>query len=219
MPHSAAERAYRAEPAAWVAEPAGSRQNGYPASLMSRQMYLFDRPQRFVTGTVGQPGERAFYLQASGAGRTVTVGLEKVQVVLLADRLDELLAEVQRRLGVVLPEEADTDDLEPLETPIEEEFRVGAMGLAWDGDAQLVVVEAQASGDEPADESTILEDVEEGPDVLRVRITAEVARAFVDRARRVISAGRPPCPLCGLPLDAEGHVCPRLNGYRRGTAA
>jgi uncharacterized repeat protein (TIGR03847 family) len=103
--------------------------------------------------------------------------------------------------------------------PIEEEFRVGAMGLAWDGDAQLVVVEAQASGDEPADESTILEDVEEGPDVLRVRITAEAARAFVERARRVVSAGRPPCPLCGLPLDAEGHVCPRLNGYRRGTAA
>jgi uncharacterized repeat protein (TIGR03847 family) len=183
---------------------------------MPRQVFLFDRPQRFVTGTVGQPGERAFYLQATGAGKTVTVGLEKVQVVLLADRLDELLAEVQRRLGVELPGEADADDLEPLETPIEEEFRVGAMGLAWDGDAQLVVVEAQASGDEPADESTILEDVEEGPDVLRVRITAEAARAFIDRARRVVSAGRPPCPLCGLPLDAEGHVCPRLNGYRRG---
>jgi uncharacterized repeat protein (TIGR03847 family) len=195
------------------------RQNGYAAFLMPRQVFLFDRPQRFVTGTVGQPGDRTFYLQASAAGRTVTVGLEKVQVLLLADRLDELLAEVQRRLNVMLPEEADSEDLEPLEMPIEEEFRVGAMGLAWDGDAQLVVVEAQASGDEPADESTILEDVEEGPDVLRVRITAEAARAFVERARRVVSAGRPPCPLCGLPLDAEGHVCPRLNGYRRGTAA
>jgi uncharacterized repeat protein (TIGR03847 family) len=186
---------------------------------MPRQVFFFDRPQRFVTGTVGQPGERSFYLQASSAGRTVTVALEKVQVMLLADRLDELLSEVQRRLGVVLPDDADTGDLEPLVTPIEEEFRVGAMGLAWDGDAQLVVVEAQASGDEPADESTILEDVEEGPDALRVRITAEAARAFVDRARRVVSAGRPPCPLCGLPLDAEGHICPRLNGFRRGTAA
>jgi uncharacterized repeat protein (TIGR03847 family) len=219
MPPSAGERECPAESAVTHGAPAIRRQNGYAASLMPRQVYLFDRPQRFVTGTVGQPGERTFYLQASGAGRTVTVGLEKVQVVLLADRLDELLAEVQRRLGVVLPEEADSEDLEPLEVPIDEEFRVGAMGLAWDGDAQLVVVEAQASGDEPADESTILEDVEEGPDVLRVRITAEAARAFVDRARRVVSAGRPPCPLCGLPLDAEGHVCPRLNGYRRGTAA
>jgi uncharacterized repeat protein (TIGR03847 family) len=188
---------------------------------MSRQVHLFDRPHRFVAGTVGQPGDRTFYLQASEAGRTVSVALEKVQVTLLADRLDELLAEVARRLGVSVPDEAPpaAEDLEPLETPIEEEFRVGPMGLAWDGDEQLVVVEAQAAGEEPADESTILEDVEDGPDVLRVRITAESARAFVERARRVLAAGRPPCPLCGLPLDPAGHICPRQNGYRRGTAA
>jgi len=186
---------------------------------MSRQVHLFDRPQRFVAGTVGQPGDRTFYLQASGEGRTVSVALEKVQVALLADRLEELLGEVQRRLGVDLPETEPGEDLDPLETPIEEEFRVGAMGLAWDGDEHVVVVEAQAAGDEPADEATILEDVEEGPDVLRVRITADSARAFVERARRVIAAGRPPCPLCGLPLDADGHICPRQNGYRRGTAA
>ena len=142
---------------------------------MARQVHLFDRPSRFIAGTVGQPGDRTFYLQASGAGRTVSVALEKVQVSLLADRLEELLGEVQRRLGVPAAESAD-DDNEPLDTPVDEEFRVGAMGLAWDGDAELVVVEAQAAGDEPADESTILEDVEEGPDVLRVRITAAEAR-------------------------------------------
>jgi uncharacterized repeat protein (TIGR03847 family) len=186
---------------------------------MARQVHLFDRPDRFIAGTVGQPGDRTFYLQASGEGRTVSVALEKVQVTLLADRLEELLGEVQRRLGVPAPDTAPDDDNEPLNTPVDEEFRVGAMGLAWDGDAELVVVEAQAAGDEPADESTILEDVEDGPDVLRVRITSAEARAFVDRARRVISAGRPPCPLCGLPLDAGGHICPRQNGYRRSTAA
>jgi uncharacterized repeat protein (TIGR03847 family) len=186
---------------------------------MARQVHLFDRPARFVAGTVGQPGDRTFYLQASGAGRTVSVALEKVQVSLLADRLEELLAEVQRRLGVPIAKDMPGDDNEPLDTPVDEEFRVGAMGLAWDGDAGLVVVEAQAAGDEPADESTILEDVEDGPDVLRVRISTAEARAFVDRARRVVSAGRPPCPLCGLPLDAAGHICPRQNGYRRGTAA
>ena len=186
---------------------------------MTRQVHLFDRPARFIAGTVGQPGDRTFYLQASGSGRTVSVALEKVQVSLLADRLEELLGEVQRRLGVAEPDAPAGDDNEPLDTPVDEEFRVGAMGLAWDGDAELVVVEAQAAGDEPADESTILEDVEEGPDVLRVRITAAEAKAFVERARRVVSAGRPPCPLCGLPLDADGHICPRQNGYRRGTAA
>jgi uncharacterized repeat protein (TIGR03847 family) len=186
---------------------------------MARQVHLFDRPHRFIAGTVGQPGDRTFFLQASSAGRTVSVSLEKVQVTLLADRLEELLGEVQRRLGVPVAEEAGADDNEPLDTPVEEEFRVGAMGLAWDGEAELVVVEAQAAGDEPADESTILEDVEDGPDVLRVRISSAEARAFIERARRVVSAGRPPCPLCGLPLDPAGHICPRQNGYRRASAA
>ncbi|HEX5497553.1 MAG TPA: DUF3090 domain-containing protein [Mycobacteriales bacterium] len=182
---------------------------------MARQVYLFEQPERFVAGTVGEPGERTFYLQATGGGRTVSVALEKVQVSLLADRLEELLEEVRRRLGVSMPDQGAVDDLGPLDMPVDEEFRVGAMGLAWDADDGVVVVEAQAQGDEPAEESTILEDVEGGPDVLRVKITPQDAREFVDRARRVVSAGRPPCPLCGLPLDANGHICPRQNGYRR----
>jgi uncharacterized repeat protein (TIGR03847 family) len=188
---------------------------------MSRQMFFFDRPDRFVAGTVGQPGERSFYLQARGGGRVVSVALEKVQVSLLADRLEELLDEVRRQLGEDLPDAVETvepgGDTEPLESPVDEEFRVGAMGLAWDGEEHLVVIEAQAAGEEPADEETILADVEDGPDALRVRITAEEARSFVQRARRVLAAGRPPCPLCGQPLDAAGHICPRQNGYRRST--
>ncbi|HVX43188.1 MAG TPA: DUF3090 domain-containing protein [Mycobacteriales bacterium] len=183
---------------------------------MQRQVFSFDPPDRFVTGTVGQPGERTFYLQASGAGQTVSVALEKVQVSVLADRLEELLAEVRRRQGVEeAPETAVTPDLDPLDSPVEEQFRVGAMGLAWDAENDCIVVEAQAATEDPVDESTILEDVEEGPDALRVRISPDAARAFIDRARRVISAGRPSCPLCGLPLDPEGHICPRQNGYRR----
>ncbi|HEY9472487.1 MAG TPA: DUF3090 domain-containing protein [Mycobacteriales bacterium] len=182
---------------------------------MARQVYLFEQPERFVAGTVGEPGERTFYLQATGGGRTVSVALEKLQVSLLADRLEELLEEVQRRLGVQMPAQGQVEDLGPLDMPVDEEFRVGAMGLAWDADDGVVVVEAQAQGEEPTDESTILEDVEEGPDVLRVKITPQDAREFVNRARRVVAAGRPPCPLCGLPLEPAGHICPRQNGYRR----
>ncbi|MGI9092452.1 MAG: DUF3090 family protein [Mycobacteriales bacterium] len=182
---------------------------------MARQVFYFDPPQRFVTGTVGDPGDRTFYLQASGDGRTTSVALEKVQVKLLADRLAELVTEVYRRLGGDDPPVSTAEDLEPLDSPVDEEFRVGAMGLAWDEEAERIVVEAQAATDEPVDEATILEDVEDGPDVLRVRITTTTALAFVDRARRVIAAGRPNCPLCGMPLEAAGHVCPRQNGYRR----
>jgi uncharacterized repeat protein (TIGR03847 family) len=181
-----------------------------------RQVHLFERPTRFVAGTVGQPGDRTFYLQVSDdSGRTVSVALEKTQVQVLADRMHELLDEVAGRAGTVVPSEADVDDLEPLITPVDEEFRVAAMGLAWDGAEEAVVVEAVAAGDDPIDEEAILSDSEEGPDALRVTITPMAARAFIARARRVIAAGRPACPLCSLPLDPVGHVCPRQNGYRR----
>jgi uncharacterized repeat protein (TIGR03847 family) len=181
-----------------------------------RQVFHFDRPARFVAGTVGQPGDRTFYLQASDeAGRTVSVALEKSQVQVLAERMDELLDEIANRATVVVPPEADIDDLEPLTAPVDEEFRVAAMGLAWDGDEDAVVVEAVAAGDEPVEEDAILSDSDEGPDALRVVITPAAARAFVARARRVVAAGRPACPLCSLPLDPAGHVCPRQNGYRR----
>jgi uncharacterized repeat protein (TIGR03847 family) len=181
-----------------------------------RQVYLFERPTRFVAGTVGQPGDRTFYLQASdSSGRTVSVALEKSQVQVLADRMAELLDEVSTRVGTVIPAEADVDDLDPLTPPVDEEFRVAAMGLAWDGEAATVVVEAVAATDEPIDEDAILSDSDEGPDALRVTITPGAARAFIARARRVVAAGRPACPLCSLPLDPTGHICPRQNGYRR----
>jgi len=187
-----------------------------------RQIFLFDPPERFVAGTVGQPGERTFYLQASGAGRVVSVALEKVQVSVLAERLEELLEEVRRRgvsgsSAVPVVASRELEDTAPLDAPVEEEFRVGSMGLAWDGEDARVVVEAlaQQEAEDEADLVEPLSDVEDGPDALRVRITADAARAFIHRAERVVAAGRPPCPLCGLPLDPEGHICPRQNGHRR----
>ncbi len=183
---------------------------------MPRQLHLFDRPRRFVAGTVGTPGERTFFLQAADDGRIVSVSLEKQQVAVLADRIEELLEQVVARTGTALPA-SENLDTEALEQPIDEEFRVGAMGLAWDGDEGVVIIEAQApSEDVDVAQETLLEDVDDGPDALRVRIEPGRARAFVERARRVISAGRPPCPLCGRALDPAGHICPRQNGYHRG---
>ena len=185
---------------------------------MPRQVFLFDPPERFVAGTVGQPGDRTFYLQASGGGRTVSVALEKVQVSVLAERLEELLEEVRRRgvgeVPAVAPRELE--DTAPLDAPVEEEFRVGTMGLAWDGSIAKVVVEALAPPEgEGHEDVEPLSDAEEGPDALRVVLTAEMAKAFIQRAQRVVAAGRPPCPLCALPLDPDGHICPRQNGHRR----
>jgi uncharacterized repeat protein (TIGR03847 family) len=101
-------------------------------------------------------------------------------------------------------------------TPVDAEFRVGTMGLGWDSEAQTVVVELLAVTDTEFDASVVLDDAEEGPDAVRVFLTPESARQFANRSNRVISAGRPPCPLCDEPLDPAGHICVRTNGYRRG---
>lgn len=189
---------------------------------MPRIVFEYDPPERFVAGTVGEPGQRTFFLQASGGGRVTSVALEKQQVSVLAERVEALLDEVVRMSSGEAPvpavTPADVEDTEPLTSPIEEEFRVGTMALAWDEDDEVVVIEAQAltEGDEEQDETPLITgDEEDGPPLLRVRVPGPAARAFVSRAQAVVAAGRPPCPFCGGPLDADGHVCPRANGYRR----
>ena len=200
---------------------------------MTHQVHAFEPPERFVAGTVGEPGDRTFFLQARGGGRVISVALEKVQVSLLAEKLEELLTEASRRFGVDLPDAPvlAINDNEPLDTPVDEEFRVGTLGLAFDVDTGTVVIEAIEAGegdaeveldeDDEDDDDPIADDDDEDDepdddlDRLRVRLTPEATRAFIDRARRVVAAGRPPCPLCGQPLDPAGHLCPRHNGYHR----
>jgi uncharacterized repeat protein (TIGR03847 family) len=186
---------------------------------MPRRRYLFDPPERFVAGTVGEPGDRTFFLQAREGARVVSVVLEKVQVAVLADRLGELLLELERR-GIEPTDEvagggSPDVDVAPLDEPLNEAFRAGSLTLGWDGDAERVLVEARAQDEdgEAIDPDEDDDDDEEGPDLLRVRMTADAARSFVARATRIVAAGRPPCPLCGQPLDPQGHICPRRNGH------
>jgi uncharacterized repeat protein (TIGR03847 family) len=185
---------------------------------MPRRLFVFDQPDRFATGTVGEPGNRSFFLQARDGRRVVSVGLEKAQVAVLAERLGKLLVELDRRgiaedsTAPILPDE------HPLDEPLNEAFRATTLTLGWDVDAEQILIEARAPGpddeeDEEAAVAEIEDDDEDGPDLLRVRLSAEAARTFVERAFRVIRAGRPPCPLCGNPLDATGHICPRKNGH------
>lgn len=185
---------------------------------MPRNLHYFHRPDRFIAGTVGVPGERTFFLQATAGARVVSVALEKQQVQILAERVEQMLTQVAERTGKPVPTAAPTDT-DALSQPIDEEFRVAALGLAWDSETGEVLIEAQAPAEDvETAEDTLLEDVAEGPDALRVRLNADEALAFAERARRILAAGRPPCPLCALPLDPQGHVCPRQNGYRRGAS-
>jgi uncharacterized repeat protein (TIGR03847 family) len=184
-------------------------------------VHLFDPPERFVVGTVGEPGQRTFFLQARAGTRLTSVALEKEQVVALAERVDEMLDEIVRTSAGDSPVPAvspvEMDDSEPLEQPIEEEFRVGTMTLAWDNSAEQVVLEIFSTESSVEDEQGESEDdpEDEAAEVLEVHLSAASARAFAKRAGSVVAAGRPSCPFCGNPLDPQGHICPRANGFRR----
>ncbi|HSL97034.1 MAG TPA: DUF3090 family protein [Candidatus Deferrimicrobiaceae bacterium] len=180
---------------------------------MTRRLFVFELPDRFATGTVGEPGQRTFFLQARDGGRVVSVSLEKTQVAVLAERLGRLLVELDR-VGVSPdpPTPTEPDD-GPLDEPLNEAFRATTLTLGWDGEAEQVLIEARAPTDGDEEAAIEIDDADEdGPDLLRVRLSAAAARAFVERAFRVIRAGRPPCPMCGQPLEATGHICPRRNG-------
>jgi uncharacterized repeat protein (TIGR03847 family) len=185
---------------------------------MPRRRYIFDPPDRFVAGTIGEPGDRTFFLQAREGGRVVSVVLEKVQVAVLAERLGALLDELDVR-GAVEGSETGIEAADapgaPLDEPLNEAFRAGSLTLGWDGGAERVLVEARAQDEdgEAVDPDEDDDEDDDGPDLLRVRMTAAAARSFVARATQVVAAGRPPCPLCGAPLDPLGHICPRRNGH------
>ena len=164
----------------------------------------YDAPDRFVAGTVGEPGQRTFYLQVRQSDRITSVTCEKTQVALLAERLGVMLDAVRAggREDVAQEAPPELKDNGPLDLPLEEEFRVSELSLVWDDEATQVQIEARA-GEEP-DASQ-----------LQVRLGPGPAREFIRRSQALVSAGRPPCPFCQQPLDPEGHICPRRNGYRR----
>jgi uncharacterized repeat protein (TIGR03847 family) len=171
--------------------------------------YEFAAPDLFTTGAVGPPGQRVFYLQARGDGVLVSVKVEKQQVAALAEYLAGILDDLPAIDEARVP--ADITLVEPAVA----EWVVGSLGVMWDEDADRVLLVAEELVDEPEEgEAAASDDEPSGGDELRLRITREQVAAFVAHARELVAAGRPPCPICGRPLDPEGHVCPRNNGHR-----
>jgi uncharacterized repeat protein (TIGR03847 family) len=191
---------------------------------MAILVHRYDAPDRFVAGTVGQPGERTFFLQAREGNRMTSVACEKQQVSVLAEHLDRVLDEVLRRSAGevdVPPASSKARDTDPLDAPITEEFRVGTMTIAWDPSIDRIVIElfsnvdvVEESTQEPPAATVEESDEIEADEVFVVKITASYARDFVARAQALVAAGRPSCPFCLQPIDPQGHICPRANGYR-----
>lgn len=173
---------------------------------MSRIRRL-DPVESFIVGTIGRPGEREFYLQAKFHGAIHSFAIDKSQVIALADRMAMLIGELKaadyRFENVVAVN---------LEVPLIPEFQIGVIGIVWLGESEQVSLDIQEITE--GDNDLNLED-EEGPAVFRIMMSPDIANAFIAQSRKVVAAGRAPCPFCGLPINKDGHLCPRANGYRR----
>jgi len=160
------------------------------------------RPHRFVAGTVGPPGQRVFYLQANEDAHVVSLRLEKQQVAALAEYLAGILADLPAADELTLD---DTD----LIAPVIAEWVVGSLAVAYEesDDRVLIVAEELIPDDESEERAG------DDPATAKFHLTRPQVAHFVRHAIEVVVSGRPPCPLCGHPMDPDGHVCPKSNGH------
>ncbi|WP_445153790.1 DUF3090 domain-containing protein [Arthrobacter sp. Hor0625] len=178
---------------------------------MPSRVHEFDWPDRVVVGTIGVPGARTFYLQVRSGAQIVSIAMEKQQSALLAEKIDEILDQLGTVEGNPFSVPAGTPvelvDNDPLEA-VQEQFRTGAMSLGWDPTTAQVVIEAHPISDFDADyDESLDQDGAEDSEMLLVRLPVGTARAFAKRTREIVGAGRPTCPLCGYPIDPDGHIC------------
>jgi uncharacterized repeat protein (TIGR03847 family) len=185
-------------------------------------LYNHDDVLRCVIGTVGEPGERAFYLQVRSTGSLTTVALEKTQAGALVERLQLLIKELRKREGIVSQEIIARDD-SPLDSPIDPDILAGNMAVMWLSDRKKIQIEIQEmkvndiSGeiDSPDFDNNDLGIEKDDLAMVRFALTLGQVKEFIRRSEAVIGSGRQPCMFCGLPINPDGHLCPRANGYRR----
>jgi uncharacterized repeat protein (TIGR03847 family) len=168
-------------------------------------IYELDPVDRIAVAAVGEPGQRRFFLLATGSGRTMTLGCEKSQLQALILRLHEMLEAQQIEAPEQTHAAAAGDSL-----PGEPEWQIGEMGLGYhEARRMFVLVASQSAAAEPAEAPP----ADDSPSV-RFWLSHDQVIAFSKQAESVLSAGRPLCPRCGLPMDPAGHPCPVMNGAR-----
>lgn len=170
-----------------------------------------DPVTRLTTGAVGVPGQRTFFIQAASGPDQVTLLVEKEQVRVLAERVIAWLPELEadRLEDPDEVREAETGEL-GLSEPIEPDFRVGQLALTYDPERDRVVVLAT----ELVSDDEVEGELAQEPQEVQLWVTRPQLRVMARHGAQVVEQGRPPCPLCGNPLDPSGHVCPAQNGHR-----
>jgi uncharacterized repeat protein (TIGR03847 family) len=170
----------------------------------------FDEVDAFTVGTLGEPGGRAFFLQARRGPTRVTIKCEKQQASAISGYLRRVLSDLPA------PTEKPMAAAMELAAPVETAFVLGPVGLGYDRSNDMVLVQLEEvialdeEGD-PPDEEGIRPDEEPDRGHVRVFLTRSQAQAFCEHADAVVAAGRPACIWCAHPVDPDGHSCVRMN--------
>ena len=176
-----------------------------------------------TAGAVGTPGNRTFFLQAREGDRVITIRCEKQQVAAIAQYTRRALAHLP------IPEGQPPKSVMGLVFPLEPAFILGAVSLEFDRVADRFALNLRSLEVRDDDDDSELDDIDDGdgddldeefdPDDVddesgegvRVVMTRAQAMAFCEHAARIVKAGRPDCDYCGLPVNPDGHFCPRMN--------
>ena len=180
--------------------------------------------EHFVVCVIGEPGSREFFIRIISTFEETIISLEKEQVIALVERLEEMLRELRRRkifpsTPSLMLSEKPRSEIEGLSFPVEENFRAGLMGISWLSEEERISIEIQEYSSDP-DYSELIPIGEEvadeyAPEIAGATLTLEQVKRFNFEAMEIVNSGRQPCPFCGLPIDPNGHLCPRSNGYKR----
>ncbi len=171
--------------------------------------YDLNPVQHIIADAVGEPGKRTFFLQGRSGSQLISLVLEKQEVANLAISVLQLLEELEEKYPDLPPVTGKKKTLFA-ESPVEPVFRVGQLMVGYDEEDDKIWVIAKALI--LTESGSIVDPESDEVPAVRFVATREQMRALSEHALEVIAKGRPTCPLCGRPIDREGHFCPRSDG-------
>jgi uncharacterized repeat protein (TIGR03847 family) len=169
----------------------------------------FDPVDDIAAGAFGRPGARTFVIQARKGSAVLSVLVEKEQVRLLALEAAQFLD----RIAADEPEEMPSaleigggavTEAEPL-------FRARLIGIGYDTERHLVLIELREDAAEEDDEDPPPPPDEAEGRIARLYATRAQIRLMMRNGVAAVEGGRPKCQLCDFPMDPDGHICPRWN--------
>ena len=154
--------------------------------------------RRIEARATGEPGQREFRLWVIGAHQEFArLKLEKEHLLGLRMAINRVVSEAA---APAAPPDQPSDDFPAVPGY---DFVVGRLGVGFSEADDMMVLQV----DEVAPEE------EKSPFTLQFAFDRSQAANLTREIDEILATGRPPCRLCGQPVDPAGHICVKTNGH------